>query len=98
MTLFVTMSGAAWVWAPAAAVLWEQLSPAAPIVAGLTSFLLIHGVRNSRLAPFQESLYVGRTGDGLFAGALRRTPARPQGYAIALLAYSGCAAIVLRAN
>lgn len=100
MTHFAVICASAWVWAPAAAILSEQLSPAFAAVATSGAFLLIIGLRRAR--PFllstpadDESFYIRR---GLFANTVQSPAFEPHAMLIAFSLYAGCAALACKAN
>jgi hypothetical protein len=97
-TLFAVVCAAGWVWVPAMAILFEQISPAVAFVAMIGAFVLAAGLRGATyyaFAPAQRIAAPFGVDDGdLFAESLYVPPFEAHGYVIAFSIYAAGAALV----
>ena len=98
--LFALVCTAGWMWVPAMAIFYEQLSGMTALVAATGALLLGEGLRSATLPVFGPS-DPGRVWRGereLFVESLYETPGEVHGYFIALCLYAGGWALTSRSN
>jgi hypothetical protein len=99
-SLFALVCAAGWMWVPAMAIFYEQLSGVTALVAAIGGVLLGEGLRSATQLVFgaSEPSRVWRGERELFVESLYESPGEAHGYFIALFLYAGGWALTSRSN
>ena len=101
-SLFALVCAAGWAWVPAMVILYDEVSPAAPVVAMIGAFVMAAGLRRATYFLFApshgQSSFQEPEETELFAESLYRAPREAHGYVITICLYAGAYALIAHSN